>query len=775
MTLRSIILVATAFVVVAGCSQSADTSSQEARQAESVVVNAPSTETSAESQPSSSTTSTTTSTTMIVTESSGVVSPEVKSPTAEKATSSSVTSSITEESNQSEDSPDLSIEAIPTTTTSTIITSADNSLPPEEEAATQVQPEKETDLPVSEPEYQATIELTAEMVASVDMAIDLCGEVPNFQCSKAVLNICDQDRVHMGKIKQPEYQNQTDEQKAINEAKTILCHAADLAHVFEIGNVLSAKYNKEYYIWNSDFISFRNSIEDGYEKIILPEFGNEIDNLLLKRVFLMSQSTIGILQPLTKAIYGFYGSAIYSIDNKSDETISSILELYSAEPENTFCLSSALLFLDGQDDIEREIEECIRKMCSNIETIIDFICSPTQTLVYVPGHGLQTTILEDAELSKIEIYWRMLPFICANAAVKKAAYPDDSCRKMAVLIYDQIKDYENYSTGVTRLEKIRSYAYALGKHLVVLPRVEAQRNCFIAISEVKKAPRDALATNDNCSNLEILNGYYNLEILWKNLPSICNRSDNRSIDFFESICYSRIDSACSFVIPGAGNSNNGLPIDYYYRYAYEIGPAPCYISRPENFRIFQLANSDSRIVKILSLAPPEVIFPEPVYSNLTFDNLNSITMARDVCEVAVVEPTESGCSSALWTSCFDLTSSARDNERPDSELSSVIDYLCSAAYISELAELAAVLFSSFETTYDDGGFDEYRKFIASEISRKSAFASTESDWFQLRQKLTESLSNNALSLLESVNNSLESFVMPYLLIENDLAVDEITA
>ena len=711
-----------------------------------------------------------------------------------------MTSTKTEESNQSKNSPEISIAEIPPTTASTIVTSSENSLPPEEEAATQVQPEKETDLPVSEPEYQATIELTTEMVASVDIAIDLCSEMPNFQCSKAVLNICDQARAHMGKIKLPEYQNQTDEQKAINEAKTILCHAADIAHVFEIGNVLSAKYNKEYYIWNSDFISFRNSIEDGYDKIILPEFGNEIDNLLLKRVFLMSESTIRILQPLTKAIYGFYGSAIYSIDNKSDETISTILGLYSAEPENTFCLSSALAFLNGQNNIESEVEECIRKMCSNTDTAMDSICSPTQTIAYAPGFGLQTTILEKAELSKIEIYWRMLPFICANAVVKKAAYPDDSCRKMAVIIYDQLKNYENYSTGVTRLEKIRSYAYTLGKHLIFLSRFEARRDCFNAISEVRRALRDSVGRSNVCHHeqqvceadqsvvknvndgyqiyegeCEILNRYYYLEILWKNLPSICHRSNDKSIDFFDTTCYSSIDLACSFVIPGTLNSSNRLPKDYEDRYYDEIGLAPCYISTPENFRIFRSTNSDSRIVRILSLAPPEVIIPEPVYSNLTVDNLNSITMAKDVCEAAVLEPTESGCSSALWTSCFDLSSSASDNERPDSELSSVIDYLCSAAYISELAELAAVLYSSFESTYDDGGFDEYRKFIASEISRKSAFASTGSDWFQLRQKLTENLSDNALSLLESVNNSLEGFVMPYLLIENDLAVDEIAA
>ena len=156
-------------------------------------------------------------------------------------------------------------------------------------------------------------------------------------------------------------------------------------------------------------------------------------------------------------------------------------------------------------------------------------------------------------------------------------------------------------------------------------------------------------------------------------------------------------------------------------------------------------------------------------------------MARDACETAVLDTIKSECSAALWTSCYDLKSLTTEDEHPESEVSLVINYLCSAAYIAELAELAAVLFSSFESTYNDGGFDEYRKFIASEITsaseitRKSAFAPIESDGIQLSQELTESLSNNVLSLLKSVNNSLGGFVMPYLLIENDLAVDEISA
>lgn len=816
MTWRSAILVATVLVVASGCSQSVDTSSQEAGQTEPVVVNAPSTETSTELQPSSSTTSTS----VIDTQSSGVISPEVRSPTTENTVLAGTISSENEELKQSEDSPELSIVEIPPTTASTIITSTENSLQPGEEAVTQVQssssaenslpPEREsvsqvqsnekTDLPVSEPEYQATIELTAEMVASVDMAIDLCGEMPNFQCSKAVLNICDQARAHMKKNQPPEDQNQTDEQKAINEAKTILCLAADLASVYEIGNVLSAKYNKEYYIWNSDFVAFRNLPISG-TYIILPEFGNEIDNLFFKRVFLMSESTIRILQPLTKAISGFYGSTIYSINNQSDETISTILGLYSAEPENTFCLSSALVFLNGQNNIESEVEECIQKMCSNTDTIIDSICSPTQTIVYLPGHGLQTTILEDADLSKIEIYWRMLPFICANGTASNFDYSEDSCRKMAVIVYNKLKNYSSY-LSTTRLEKIKSYAQALAYHLISLPGIEAKRDCFNAISEVRKAPRDSLETNDACSNeqqvceandsekyyingkaqiyegeCEILNRYYNLEILWKNLPSICQRTDDESIDFFDTICYTSIALACSFYIPSPGtvNSRNKLPKDYDERHRYEISYAPCYISRPEDFRISGLPNSNSRIEKIVDFAPPEVIIPEPVYSSLTFENLNSITMTRNACEAAVLDTIRSECSAALWTSCYELRSLATENEHPESEVSIAINYLCSAAYIAELAELVAVLFSSFESRYTSGGFDEYRKFIASEITRKSAFAPMESDGIQLSQELTESLSNNALSLLKSVNNSLEGFVMPYLLIENDLAVDEISA
>ena len=684
--------------------------------------------------------------------------------------------------------------------------------------------------------YEATAELPSEIVGTIETTANSCDDVLKPRCSVAAWSVCDAVQAYW-KIKEPEEEQEwidwTDEQKAISEAMGMICIATDIVYLSELASVLSSKYGDEYFALGH-FSSFRNLLYD-FEDITLARV--EASGL--------SEETINLLTQLMEKVNDYFESEKGRIGARIDEEAMQILDLYSTASESLLCPDLALDFLKDLGDIEEKTERCIEDICSSNSSAT--ICSPRHRIDYVVESGkllpfitnlersASTTILETSTIGQVEIYWTMMPFVCANNEIQTST-PNDKCRQLAALICAELANYRYDYVGSTHLSRIKNSACALGRHYTAWPRILARRACFESIAELRMSPNSLFEPENYCAlemqecennssayyddagrdsyvggQCGILSQYYDLEILWKQLPSVCFDDTNNSSSFMESSCFSAIESLCYYEI--AGNSlaisrvDRSLPAEIYYRYVYDIRRAACHLNLPmfsylstddlsglENLDSLILINSpvEIDILELLGISSSSDIAHFDVYSvaarqngiilnenemleernisnlqnpaqaavksNLTISNLNSITETADICASADRSQINSDCSSALWSSCYNIRAEAGDRENPDSEASSAIAYLCSAAYITELAELSAALSANFQNDYDNGSFDEFNEFILERITKKPAYFALEDTGIQVSSDLANKLPDDVLPALHSIGRSLGQLV-----------------
>ena len=694
--------------------------------------------------------------------------------------------------------------------------------------------------------YEATAELPSEIVGMIETTVNSCDDILKPRCSVAAWNVCDAVQAYW-KIKEPEEQQEwidwTDEQKAISEAMGMICIATDIVYLSELASVLSSKYGDEYFALGH-FSSFRNLLYD-FENISLARVEANTGEDKSARTFELSEETINFLTLLIEKTNDYYESEKGRISAENDEEAMQILDFYSTASETLLCPELALYFLEDLDGIEEKTEGCIEDVCSSNSSAT--ICSPSHRIDYVVESGklvpfitnlersASTTILETPTISKIEIYWTMMPFVCANSEIQTSS-PSDKCRQLAALICAELANYSYDYVGSTHLSRIKNSACALGRHYSAWPRILARRACFESIAELRMSPNGLFEPENYCAlekqecennssayyddagrdsyeegQCEILSQYYDLEILWKQLPSVCFDDTNNSSSFTESSCLSAIENLCYYEI--AGNNlaisrvDRSLPAEIYYRYVYDIRRAACHLNLPmfsylstddlsdlENLNSLILLNSpvEIDILELLGLSSSSDIahfdvysaaamqngivlnesemleergvsnLPNPpqtaVKSNLTISNLNSISETAGICAKADRSQINSDCSSALWSSCYNVRAEVSDRENPESEISSAIAFLCSAAYITELAELSAVLSANFQNDYDNGSFDEFNEFILERITKMPAYFALENTEIQVSSDLKNRLPDDVLPALYSIGGSLGQLV-----------------
>lgn len=340
----------------------------------------------------------------------------------------------------------------------------------------------------------------------------------------------------------------------------------------------------------------------------------------------------------------------------------------------------------------------------------------------------------------------------------------------------------------------------LTAEIVELPRNKARRACFEAIIDLRISPRSLSVGSDACimemqecekdssshhsvienyrydeGKCEVLSEYYDLEVAWKKLPSVCSNEANSMLEFTASNCFSKIENMCNYRIDGAGSR---MPHELFYRYVYEIRRGFCSLYLPVySYRQISdnLSENDWRMLRILRYLNDPVYFdmltvlgislpPNSVQTirYMTNANLNSLLKTADICSNSERAPIDYECASALWSSCHNLRSVVSNGESPDLELSGAIAYLCSATYIAELAELAAVIFTSFKSDYEEGNFNEFRKFIAEEVSKREAYFSIDDTGVFVSADLSENLSDSTLAALQSLGESLGQLVLSVL-------------
>ena len=680
--------------------------------------------------------------------------------------------------------------------------------------------------------YEATAELPSEIVGMIETAVNSCDDIFKPRCSVAAWNVCDAVQAYW-KIKEPVEQQEwidwTDEQKTLSEAMRILCLATDMIYLSELASVLSSKYGDEYFALGH-FSSFRNLLYD-------------FENITLVRVEAngLSEEVTNLLTQLMEKVNDYFESEKGRIGARIDEEAMRILDFYSSAPGTLLCPDLALDFLKDLGDIEEKTERCIEDVCSS--NFSATICSPRHTIDYVVESGkllpfitnlersVSTTILETSTISKIEIYWTMMPFVCANSEIQTST-PNDKCRQLAALICAELASYRYDYVGSTHLSRIKDSACALGRHYSAWPRILARRACFESIAELRMSPNSLFEPENYCAlemqecennssayyddtgrdsyvegQCEILSQYYDLEILWKQLPSVCFDDTNNPSSFIESSCFNAIENLCYYEIAdndlAISRVDRSLPAEIYYRYVYDIRRAACHLNLPmfsylstdyfnglQNLDSLILLNSpvEIDILELLSISSSPDIVHFNVYnvaemqngiilnesemleersilnlpnlaqaavkSDLTISNLNSITETDDICTSTHQSQINSNCSSALWSSCYNLRAEVSDRETPKSEVSSAIAYLCSAAYIAELAEFSDALAANFQNDYDNGSFDEFSEFILERITKKPAYFALENTEIQVSSDLANNLPDDVLPALQSIGRSL---------------------
>ena len=691
--------------------------------------------------------------------------------------------------------------------------------------------------------YEATTELPGEIVEMIETAVNSCGDILKPRCSVAAWNVCDAVQVYW-KIKEPEEQQEwidwTDEQKAISEAMGMICIATDIVYLSELASVLSSKYGDEYFALGH-FSSFRNLLYD-FENISLARVEANTEEDKPARTVGLSEEITNLLMQLTEKVNNYHESEKGRISAENDEEAMQILDFYSTASETLLCPELALYFLEDLGDIEEKTEGCIEDVCSSNSSAT--ICSPSHRIDYVVESGklvpfitnlersASTTLLEASTISKIEIYWTLMPFVCANSEIQTSS-PSDKCRQLAALICAELANYSYDYVGSTHLSRIKNSACALGRHYSAWPRILARRACFESIAELRMSPNGLFEPENYCAlekqecennssayyddtgrdsyeegQCEILSQYYDLEILWKQLPSVCFDDTNNSSSFTENSCLSAIENLCYYEIDGnnlaISRVDRSLPAEIYYRYVYDIRRAACHLNLPmfsylstddlidlENLDSLILLNSpvEIDILELLGISSSSDIAHFDVYSaaamqngivlnesemleergisnsaqidvrsNLTISNLNSISETADICAKADRSQINSDCSSALWSSCYNVRAEANDRENPESEISSAIAFLCSAAYITELAEIYAVLSANFQNDYDNGSFDEFNEFILERITKMPAYFALENTEIQVSSDFKNRLPDDVLPALHSIGGSLGQLV-----------------
>ena len=694
--------------------------------------------------------------------------------------------------------------------------------------------------------YETATELPGEIVDMIEATVNSCGDILKPRCSVAIWNVCDAVQAYW-KIKEPEEQQEwidwTDEQKTISETMRILCLATDMVYLAELASVLSSKYEDEYFALGH-FSSFRN-LQYDFEDISLVRVEANTEQDKSAKTSGLSKEITNLLIQFTEKINDYYESEKIRIGASNDEEAMQILDLYSTASETLLCPDLALDFLKDLDGIEEKTERCIEDICSSNSSAT--ICSPRHRIDYVVESGkllpfvtnlersASTTILETSTIGQIEIYWTMMPFVCANSEIQTSS-PNDKCRQLAALICNKLANYRYGYVGSTHLSRIKNSSCALGRHYSAWPRILARRACFESVAELRMSPNGPFEPEDYCAlemqecennssayyddtgrdsyeegQCEILSQYYDLEILWKQLPLVCFDDTGDSSSFIESSCFSAIENLCYYEIADSdltiSRVDRSLPAEIYYRYVYDIRRAACHLNLPmfsylatdnlsglQNLDSLILLNSpvEIDILKLLGISFSSDIAHFDVYSvaarqngiilnenemleersisnfqnpahvdaqsNLTISNLNSITETSNICASANQSQINSDCSSALWSSCYNVRAEASDRENPESEVSNAIAYLCSAAYIAEIAELSAALSANFPNDYDNGSFDEFNEFILERITKKPAYFALENTGIQVSSDLANKLPEDVLPALHSIGESLSQLV-----------------
>lgn len=467
------------------------------------------------------------------------------------------------------------------------------------------------------------------------------------------------------------------------------------------------------------------------------------------------------------------------------------------------CISGNERFFLECYSCSEEYEEFF-SACSSNETFFD-------TFVYariaIPIRLGVLRYIFNSFYSQRLLFWEVLKYSCATGEIHLDAYTDDTCRTVAYNICQFTRDTSLLRDGI--FSRTESSICDLGQELEKLLFENEKDECLREL-EIFLANENLFSVSDGrCNNatqrcLESLGRfetrrlyrdcggfekYFHFETYWKNIPVLCSRDNPQAVAFGESECYDSISLFCGSELNAnlKYNTYNNYHriLDEFeseempFREREKISIALCeallqYYNNTissESEKLNLLPNESQTTLMLIDdyeILDPETIDSDQTNSELTSNNLDLIGSAATACAAISPLPGNSECAIELWKSCFDLFYSRAEHESSESEVYRSSEYVCTAAWIAELARMASALLTSFPEDYQAGNFNQFLRYIADEAvdSGEGILAIDESG--AARTNLNrEGLSTEVAEHLTAIGMSIAQLVQPYLAAANN--------
>ena len=674
--------------------------------------------------------------------------------------------------------------------------------------------------------------LSDEAIRLIGVGVDACVDLYEFRCGRVLWDACavlHEDLESVSEEEDSVSADRADEvivtKEVVSYVKNRVCRFMDLAFYSELSAVLSARYGEAYYKSDKGFYGFRDQLaaffgvniyvslpDEEYPEILdgLPEgYGTRTE---WGRNYIPE-----VVRPkLGQLFYSLYTYAISenSVNLKSENEVSRILAKQKAVEAVGQCDTvNDVIFHDIEyyDSFNSDINQCISELCSKESGIYAIGCHTGRVTIETKEYNYlsekyekNTRAVDDLGFSKGVLFWQMLKYVCATALIHDNYFMGDDCRRAAFSICkywnavgfsfsDDITDIGSPACNIGNVVRTVSYTAAIDACYDLLETFlttkfllfDTTNSCSWASEECAKYYR-----NDRYP-CEIYRRYFNFEIIWKNIPLLCTDNNSSVLSFSDSNCYNALKQSCRPALMGDysgvyGRYHPNLAINEI-RSGYTIRRALCSylfypyerdnvsdVVRSNNLLYIPQASSKIQVGKDFSKttislettvrnefpSDQEFAMLETIPREFPSANIDFINVAATECDKG--QNPQSECIEKIWQSCFNILLT---DPNINWELA---HYVCTAAWIAELARMASALLSSFPEDYQIGSFYQFLRYITAEAVERNKSILTIDEGGTARPNLnrdglsSEDGTPEITEALLALGNSIAQLVQPYL-------------
>ena len=388
--------------------------------------------------------------------------------------------------------------------------------------------------------------LSGRVVELVDAGVDVCADLYEMRCARALWDACMQVRIELGSILRLRIDISTSEIVEIDDLRADICSLFQMVQYWELHSILSAKYRENFFRSDTGFYSFRDETTNvhlpghRWHMYLFPvscdvacrEDSGTIDDLQSESTFaeyLPDDSRIGFLR-LAFNVRKIFADLNPSIVPMSEDAANRILGAYEALEVDDECYAplyndifsnykNGVFISSNYSNAARDIDICIRDQCDNENQNLFLDCYqcseeyemffgdctpnwlPTGTVpsryIAIPDNGKIFRYIYGLSYSMRLLFWEVLKFSCATGEIHDDAYAGDTCRTVAHNI-----------CRITRLNPLSDRSFSLiesvicdlGRALERLPYDNAKEECLRELENFLTSENLFFMSDGRCNN-----------------------------------------------------------------------------------------------------------------------------------------------------------------------------------------------------------------------------------------------------------------------------------